>query len=659
MALLFVAFIVPLAGAAAILIAQQSARIALTDRERDGIVFTTRTIAVVRSLRRLRDRMEFDRDPGLSEREDAVSALGALYDYNSGNGRSLELTKRLKRLENEWDAIPGSADGAPEVSRALATASSLFDIIDARSALDTDPDAVTAVLLDAYGSQLPTVSGRIDRAKLILLRALRRDASIVPERIGAAILTGQARHAYDIATADVTSAAKAGFEALSLDRSVPGIGLRFDTFIELTRRTDLRSTSSTLTSQDVRRSADAIGNAVFATDSDLAARIDALLAAREADEQRSLVLMRTEALLAVLVGMWIALLLARTIRDRDRRELERAKSEAERLTAELERQSRLEDLAVTEAHFRAVFDRSSIGVAILDRDGNVLRSNRALHDMLDEVDGHRIGAGHPAFARLFAGEIESFTTEHEAVREDGPHAWEVTFSLVRDDDGAARFAISMIKDITERKRIDDRLRYDATHDALSGLPNRAYFVERLRSIFFSGREPEGVPAVLFVDLDEFKFVNDSLGHAVGDCVLVETAERLRANTSNNDCIARFGGDEFAVLLDGRHTRDDLEATVQRLGRALAEPLAIDGREIFVTASIGVAYVHGSYRTVEEILRDADTAMYYAKSTGRARSAVFDVSMHDHASRRGSTSRRSCGARSNAISSISSISRSCR
>jgi diguanylate cyclase (GGDEF)-like protein len=632
--LLFVAFILPLSGAAAILIGQQNERIALTERERDGTVLTMRTITVVRSLRKLRDRMEFDRNPGLAERKAAVAALGTLYDYNSGDGRSLQLTKRLKRLEIEWAAIPPSAAGAPEASRALETARSLFDFIDERAALDTDPDAATAVLLDAYGSQLPTISNRIDQAKLILVRALGRNRPIERERISAAILTGQARHAYDIATADVKSAEKAGIGGRPpLGDSMAAIGRPFDAFIDLSERTAPRKLDSAATSQAVRRSGDAIVEAAFTTGLELAARIDRLLTTRERGEMRSLVLMRTEAILAVLVGMWIALLLARTIRDRDRRELERAKSEAERLQGELERQRRLEALAVTEAHFRAVFDRSSIGVAILDRDGKVLRSNRALHDMLAAVDGGQIGAADPEFQRLIAGEIESFTTELGSAQEDGSHAWEATLSLVRDDDGAARFAIAMIKDITERKRIDDRLRYDATHDALSGLPNRTYFVERLRSAFFGGREPEGVAAVLFVDLDEFKFVNDSLGHAVGDRVLVGTAERLRTNTTSVDCIARFGGDEFAVLLDGRRTRDALESTVQRLGRALAEPLLVDGREIFVTASIGVAYVHGAYRTVEDILRDADTAMYYAKSTGRARSAVFDASMHDQASRR--------------------------
>ncbi len=629
--MLFVAFVLPLSGAAALLIGQQSARIALTDRERAHIAFTTQVVGVVQSLRELRDRMEFDRDPGVDERENVALALDALSDYSRANPASTELASRLALLRGEWDAVPGGADGAPEVDRALATASGLFDAVNERSIRASESDAVTSELFDAYTSELPTVAERIDLAKLTLVRAIRESRSIVADRIAAAIATGQGRHAYEIVKSDVQNAQKGGIDVSQLTGHVAAIGADYDTFIDLSQRTKLRSENPVAAAQQMRAVGDRIVADVFATDDAFAATIDRLLNARELGEKRMLLLMRTEAILAVLVGMWIALLIARTILDRDRRELDRAKHEAERLAGELERQRMFEDLAVTEAHFRAVFERSSIGVAILDRDGNVLRSNQALHDMLETVDGKKIGADHPSFASLLAGEIESFTMELES--DENGHAWEVTLSLVRDDDGAARFAISMLKDITERKRIDDRLRHDASHDALSGLPNRAYFCDRLREAFFGERPPEGIPAVLFVDLDEFKFVNDSLGHAVGDGVLVETGERLRANTTSGDCIARFGGDEFAVLLDGRRTREDLEETVQRIGRSLAEPHAIDGREIFVTASIGVALVHGNYRTVEEILRDADTAMYYAKSTGRARSAVFDASMHDHASRR--------------------------
>ena len=628
--LIFIAFIVPLSGAAVILIKEQTSRITSIGGERDAIRLTMLTSEVVSDLRNLHDQIEYDHGAAAEERlqpvrlglTKAVAALGTYLAQNSSIAPDFKkkLQVEMATLQAEVAALPLGPAGASAVERALDTATGIW--IDERGAFDSDPDEATAKLVDAYASQLPTISGQIDAAQLLL--AGRSPTSRA--RIDAAIATGQARHAYDAARDDVEPYQS---DIQNLSSRIADLGTQFEAF----KSAQQRSPGLADSSQELRRSADGIVENAFVTEKILASTLSSLLDEREGDEHKSLALMEVEAGLALLVGMWIALLLARTIRDRDRRELERAQSEAERLSAELEQQRLLEDLAVTEAHFRAVFDRSSIGVAILDREGHVLRSNRALHEMLEPIDGRRIGAGHPEFARLLSGEIESFTTELQPLDDDSEQAWEATLSLVRDDDGSARFAISMIKDVTERKRIDDRLRYEATHDSLSGLPNRSYFCERVRAAFFSGRDLEGAPAVLFVDLDEFKFVNDSLGHGVGDRVLMLTGERLRANTTSDDCIARFGGDEFAVLLHGRHSREDLEETVHRLGRALAEPITIDGREIFVTASIGVAFVHESYGSVEEVLRDADTAMYYAKSAGRARSAVFDVSMHDQASRR--------------------------
>jgi diguanylate cyclase (GGDEF)-like protein/PAS domain S-box-containing protein len=632
-ALLFVAFIVPLCGAAGILIAQQTGRIALTERERVGTLLTTRTIAVVRSLRNVRDRMVFDRDPAPSERHAAAQALALLEVSADQSSRIPGLAERVQRLVAEWREVPAGSGGGAAVSKALATASSIFAILNRGSALDADPDAAIAMLFDAYGVALPAVSERVDRAALTLVGSGGSQSSRGADRFGAAVLAGQAGSAYDTARSDLTDAAKAGFESPALDERIAAIGPHLASLIRISRSARFDRTDLAATMASVRGSESAIAASTADADADLDAILHSLLAARAADERFSLLLMRAEAALALIVGAWIALLLARTIRDRDRREIERARSEAGRLLAELDLQRAHEELALTEAQFRAAFDRSSIGVAILASDGTIMHRNRALADVLETLDERQIGAGHPDFTRLLAGEIESFAAEVESRSDDGALAWEVTLSLVRDDGGAPRFAISMVKDVTERKRTDDRLRYDASHDALSGLPNRSFFCERLDATFFGGRTPAGVSAVLFVDLDEFKFVNDSLGHAVGDRVLVETGERLRASTTNTDCIARFGGDEFAVFLGGRHTLGEIEAVVKRLVQLLAEPLGVDGREVFVTASIGVAIVHSAYRTVEEILRDADTAMYYAKSAGRARSAVFDGSMHDHASRR--------------------------
>ncbi|MBD5635651.1 MAG: hypothetical protein IAI49_14350, partial [Candidatus Eremiobacteraeota bacterium] len=205
-ALLFIAFIVPLSGAAAILIAQQSGRMALTDRERGGVRYTERTIALVRDLRALRDRMLFDGGAGARERRNVSVALAALVDDAHHSDRASELARPLHRLEAQWRRVPGGRVGEAEVEKVLGAATGLFDGVDERAALSTDPDAVTALFLDAY-AQLPTVSEEVDRAKLILAWGIRGPDSHARERIAAAVAIGQARHAYEVASSDVSIAA--------------------------------------------------------------------------------------------------------------------------------------------------------------------------------------------------------------------------------------------------------------------------------------------------------------------------------------------------------------------------------------------------------------------------------------------------------------------
>jgi diguanylate cyclase (GGDEF)-like protein len=179
-----------------------------------------------------------------------------------------------------------------------------------------------------------------------------------------------------------------------------------------------------------------------------------------------------------------------------------------------------------------------------------------------------------------------------------------------------------------------RLRHEATHDALTGLPNRTSFQEQLKRTLEAARaRPDLIFAVLFVDLDEFKSINDSLGHIAGDAMLMSVADRMRATVQPNDFIARIGGDEFAIVLTNRRDSGQVEDAVESIQAALVAPMLIEGRAVYNTASIGIAIVDPTAERLEDVLRNADTAMYHAKALGRSRHAFFDEHMHYEATRR--------------------------
>ena len=186
-------------------------------------------------------------------------------------------------------------------------------------------------------------------------------------------------------------------------------------------------------------------------------------------------------------------------------------------------------------------------------------------------------------------------------------------------------------EIHERQQIEAQLRHNAFHDVLTGLPNRALFMEQLEgALRHKQQHPHYQFAVLFLDLDRFKVLNDSLGHLIGDELLCAIAHRLKSCLSPKDTVARFGGDEFTILLEDI---DDCSTAIQvaeRIQTALASSLVLKQQEVFTTVSIGIALSHPYYRQPEELLRNADIAMYRAKNLGRARYSVFDTAMHTQA-----------------------------
>ncbi|GGC16038.1 EAL domain-containing protein [Cellulomonas carbonis] len=212
--------------------------------------------------------------------------------------------------------------------------------------------------------------------------------------------------------------------------------------------------------------------------------------------------------------------------------------------------------------------------------------------------------------------------------------WRLVRALgVADSTGACARMVGSLSDVDPRKRLEERLRLGALYDEVTGLPNRRHLLDRLaQAVETSRRHPDRGYAVVFLDLDGFKLVNDSLGHLVGDQLLTVVADRLRRQVRAADTAARFGGDEFAVLL-ADPVPDEVLVIAHRLQRAIAEPVVLAGQEVTVTASIGITTSDVGYTDPEDVLRDADTAMYDAKATERGTASVFERGMHVRATGR--------------------------
>jgi diguanylate cyclase (GGDEF)-like protein/PAS domain S-box-containing protein len=234
--------------------------------------------------------------------------------------------------------------------------------------------------------------------------------------------------------------------------------------------------------------------------------------------------------------------------------------------------------------------------------------------------------------RHLRGDTPHFEHEHRMREWDGNYRWMLTRGLaIRDANGAATRIAGSQTDITERKLAVERLMHDAFHDALTELPNRALFMDRLqRAMEMQRRHRDALFAVLFLDLDRFKVINDSLGHTLGDQLLIGVAQRLTSMLRASDTVARLGGDEFAMLIENIERETDAVRAAQRVQDALGAPFLIGGHEVFTTVSIGIALSSNGHERPEDVLRDADIAMYRAKARGKARHEVFDTAMHERA-----------------------------
>ncbi len=288
-----------------------------------------------------------------------------------------------------------------------------------------------------------------------------------------------------------------------------------------------------------------------------------------------------------------------------------------------------------EERYRAGFERSAFGLGVLDLQQTFTSVNPALAELLGHSPELLLGRRpleflHPSesesarsgIERLLQGDEPFYKREHRMVRRDGSIVSVlIDMTIVRDSDGDPSYYFVQVRDNTDRKRAEEALAHQALHDDLTRLPNRLLLVDRLAHSLASAERTASNVAVLFLDLDRFKLVNDGLGHVVGDQLLIEVARRLTQSIRASDTVARFGGDEFVIVREDVADVTEAVEFAERIVAVLHEPISLSGRELYATTSVGIA-LGGAGASAEQLLRDADAAMYRAKDLGRARIELF-------------------------------------
>src|SRR5947207_383052 len=302
-------------------------------------------------------------------------------------------------------------------------------------------------------------------------------------------------------------------------------------------------------------------------------------------------------------------------------------------------------LLESERRFRRTFELAGSGVAHIGMDRRFIRVNRRLCEMTgyseDELlrltgrqishpeDVDVINAQRPS---LYAGEIDAVRVEKRYLRKDGSVIW-VAFTMVveRNAAGEPQYEIAFFDDITSRKNAEaalreseERFRQLAHHDALTSLPNRALFYDRMQHTLALAKRNHWTVGVMLVDLDRFKTVNDTLGHAVGDKLLRQVAERLSKSVRTSDTVARLGGDEFAVVLNNLSAPEDAAVAGQKIIAAFQAPFQVEGHSLLSTLSIGAALYPNDSIDQETLLKNADAAMYRSKEAGRNCFSLFSA-----------------------------------
>ncbi len=617
-------------------------------RERMAVSMIGRIVDTMQSLFAYQHALELEDLPNVPRfRAEADHKLRTVIEeFRTGDASSIA-PERLNKVADAWKAAYAAKPGhgaEVQLRKVIVALESSVGSMEDASNLTYDPSSDAQNLADAVVVELPFATAAIARIRTISDEAIRSGDISFAERIAASNSASSLRSNTDFSATDYIP-----LVARNLSQAMPERAAQFSQLPRISDSLyDQASNFGDLISSKIlllpkpaiaQAQVDAAANALMQSTlkgyKKFSAALDASLVHR-GETQR----LRTRYLYlaflfsaALFIGIMIAI--AQLVAVRDRRLLKEAQRESARLTAELARQHAEEALRLSEAQFRAVFDGAAVGIAVVDRSGRLVDGNDVFRTMFGDsidaaLDGHE-----DELAQLLAGQRETFEFEQHLSSTVGQEVWtDVTVSIVNGPRNMPLYAICMFRDKTELKHRERRMLHDQTHDLLTGLPNRKLFEERLRSRFAeAGALLDSFYGVLFVDLAHFKDINESLGHAAGDLVLTQVAQRMKGCIDSRDVVARLGGDEFAILIQSLGDILHVEAMARRVLNVLSKAVPIGPKSVYLGANIGIAIGSSSYERAEDVMRDAEIAMQHAKSSGGARYAVFDSKMHARAQKR--------------------------
>lgn len=615
------------------------------NRERTAVAYERQLFALLVDLERFRLQLQLQREPAFDSnlrlRVDRQMSVAA--NATAATGDAFEVSGDWAAIQHLWSKARNyqrvyTGSDLNRMSRALAD---LIYKVEDTSGLQYESNRYSQDLADMVFAKVASAVHETMYTNLIAENAQSTGSISIPDRVRLAGLLNAMRDDVDMSADDWDAILKSIPPTLGTAVDATHYRVQSEALLKVGHEFRAAMNNRVLMPDRpagdpavTRQMAHATMAAAIVLHQDLSTLLDRQLQVRIGYEALRNRYIYGIVLLGAVLLIGIMLLVAEFTARRDRDALSKAQQESARLGAELARQKAERALRLSEAQFRAVFDGAALGIAIFDRGGAILDANAVFRNVYGDNSAGILDGHEEEFADLMRGERDLFEFEHHVMTPAGQEAWtDSTISLVNDDAGNPYFAICMFRDLTELKRNERRMLHDMTHDALTGLPNRGLFESKVREQFAEAKaSPQSSFAVLVVDLDRFKDINESLGHEAGDFVISQVGHRLRAAIEAADVVSRLGSDEFAVLVRSLPDVLHVELIARRVLSALAKPVSLGTRSIFVSASVGIAIASGSYQRGEDVMRDADIAMRYAKGVG-GRFAVFDSNMHARAEKR--------------------------